>query len=97
MRLADLDNDGEPELITGKRYHAHNGNDPGAEEPVGLYYYSLKGGKPQCVTIDYGPAGESSGAGIYMWIADIDKNGWNDIIAPGKEGLYLFRNYGYSK
>ena len=97
MRLADLNNDGEPELITGKRYHAHNGKDPGAEEPVGLYYYSLKGGKPQSVTIDYGTVGDSSGSGIYMWIADIDKNGWKDIIAPGKEGLYLFRNHGYSK
>jgi hypothetical protein len=97
MRLADLNNNGKPELITGKRYHAHNGKDPGAEDPVGLYYYSLKDGKPKCVTIDYGAAGEASGAGIYMWIADIDKNGWNDIIAPGKEGLYLFRNQGYLK
>ena len=94
LRLADLDNDSHPELITGKRYHAHNGNDPGGNDPVGLYYYSLKDGKPQCVTIDYGPVGQASGTGIYMWIADVDKNGWNDIIAPGKEGLYLFHNLG---
>jgi hypothetical protein len=97
LRLADLDNDGKPELITGKRYHAHSGKDPGAEDPVGLYYYILLNGKPKGVTIDYGPVGEASGAGIYMWIADVDENGWNDIIAPGKDGLYLFKNQGPAK
>ncbi|MCF7849388.1 MAG: DUF1080 domain-containing protein [Kiritimatiellales bacterium] len=97
LRLADLDNDGAPELVTGKRYHAHSGKDPGAEDPVGLYYYTLKNGKPRGVTIDYGPAGEASGAGIYMWIADVDANGWNDIVAPGKDGLYLFKNQGAKK
>ncbi len=33
LLLADLDNDGVDELVTGKRYHAHNGHDPGGEEP----------------------------------------------------------------
>jgi hypothetical protein len=28
--------------------------------------------------------------GIYFWIADITGNGKPDIIAPGKEGLYIF-------
>ena len=28
LALADLDNDGVPELITGKRFMAHNGGDP---------------------------------------------------------------------
>jgi len=97
MRLADLDKDGQLDLITGKRYYAHGGKDPGADEPVGLYYYTLRQGRPKCVTIDYGPAGQASGAGIYMWIADVDENGWDDIIAPGKEGLYLFKNQGPAK
>lgn len=94
MALADLDNDGAPELITGKRYHAHNGNDPGAAEPVGLYYYPLAGGDLKRHEIDYGPAESASGTGIYMWVADVDGNGWNDILAPGKEGIYLFKNQG---
>jgi len=97
LRLADLDKDGRPELVTGKRYHAHNGKDPGADDPVGLYYFPLQKDSIKCVTIDYGPAGKASGAGIYMWIADIDNNGFDDIIAPGKEGLYLFKNQGRAK
>ena len=95
MQLADIDNDGELELVTGKRYRAHQGHDPGADDPIGLYYYKINGGNFERVTLDYGPAGEASGAGIYLWIADLDGNGWKDIVAPGKDGLYVFRNKGH--
>lgn len=94
MQLADIDNDGALELITGKRYRAHSGRDPGANDPVGLYYFKINDGAFRRVTIDYGAADTASGAGIYFWVADLDGNGWKDIIAPGKEGLYLFRNLG---
>jgi hypothetical protein len=94
MALADLDNDGTLELITGKRYHAHNGGDPGAAEPVGLYYYPLTGTDLKRHVIDYGPAEKASGTGIYLWVEDIDGDGRKDILAPGKEGVYLFKNKG---
>lgn len=94
MQLADVDNDGEPELVTGKRWRAHLGNDPGASDPLGLYYFNIDGGKFERITLNYGDAAVTSGSGIYMTIIDIDNNGWLDIVAPGKEGLYLFRNMG---
>ncbi len=96
MQLVDIDNDGELELVTGKRYRAHQGHDPGADDPLGLYYFKINGGEFVRHTIDYGPAGEASGAGIYLWIQDLDGNGWKDILAPGKDGLFLFRNMGRS-
>lgn len=43
MEREDLDGDGKNELITGKRYRAHNGKDPGGKEPFGLYYYRWTG------------------------------------------------------
>jgi hypothetical protein len=94
MLRADLDEDGKVELITGKRYRAHNGKDPGSDMPVGLYRYTIDGGKFTRQVIDYGAPGEHSGAGIQLYIADMDGNGWYDIIAPGKEGLFLFKNQG---
>jgi hypothetical protein len=94
LQLYDLDNDGKLELITGKRYRAHCDNDPGAADPVGLFYFRINKGQFQRVTLDYGPPAQTAGAGIYFWVADIDKNGYKDILAPGKTGLYLFKNLG---
>jgi len=94
MMLADIDNDSQVELITGKRYRAHNGNDPGSADPLGVYYFEINGSKFNRITLDYGPPSKASGVGIYFWVADITGNGFKDILAPGKEGLYLFENLG---
>jgi len=95
MMLVDIDRDGELELLTGKRYRAHCGNDPGDNDPVGIYYFKINKGEFKKYVIDYGEAGEASGVGIYFWVEDINGDGWLDIVAPGKEGLYLFENLGY--
>lgn len=97
MAFEDIDNDGDAELITGKRWRAHSGGDPGANDPVGLYYYEVNGGDFERHTFDYGPADANSGTGIYLWVSDVDGNGWKDIVAPGKEGMYLFKNLGPTK
>ncbi len=41
LALVDIDGDGVPELITGKRYRGHAGNDPGSYDPVVVYAYKL--------------------------------------------------------
>jgi hypothetical protein len=41
LALVDIDGDGIPELITGKRYRGHSGNDPGSYDPVVVYAYKL--------------------------------------------------------
>lgn len=94
LQLADLDGDGELELVTGKRYRAHNDNDPGAADPLCLYYFKIARGRFEKHQIDRGPAGEASGAGIHFAIADTNGDGRPDIVAPGKDGLYLFENLG---
>ncbi|MBN1345366.1 MAG: VCBS repeat-containing protein [Phycisphaerae bacterium] len=94
VQLHDIDNDGQLELVTGKRYRAHCGNDPGADDPVGVYYFKIDGGKFVKHVIDFGPVPKHSGVGIYFAVRDLDGNGWLDVVAPGKDGLYLFRNLG---
>jgi hypothetical protein len=91
MLLADLDNDGDKELVTGKRFHAHNGNDPGGNDPKCVYYYTFDRpqGKWQRHLISEG--GEVA-FGINTQAADIDNDGDIDIVAPGKSGLYLLEN-----
>lgn len=41
LALVDIDGDGKPELITGKRYRGHSGGDPGSYDPVVVYAYKL--------------------------------------------------------
>ena len=91
LLLGDLDGDGRKELVTGKRYRAHNGRDPGENEPRCLYYYrfdrATRNWRRHPIQ-ENGPAG----MGLSSQLADIDADGDLDIIAPGKSGLYLFEN-----
>ncbi len=41
LAMIDLDGDGQPELVTGKRYRGHSGNDPGSYDPIVVYAYRL--------------------------------------------------------
>lgn len=95
MLWADIDGDGKEELITGKRYRAHNGNDPGEHDPVGIYYFKWNGEAFTKQIISYGDYGEGKGTGLYFAIADLTGSGRKDIIVAGKDGLFVFYNHGF--
>ena len=92
LEWTDITGDGNPELVTGKRFRAHNGNDPGSNDPVGLYYFTWDAARKQFIkhVISYGPAGAGKGTGIYFAVADLRKTGRKDIIVAGKDGLVVF-------
>ncbi len=94
MEWVDIDGDGIGEIISGKRYRAHNGKDPGANDPFGLYYYKWNGESFTKNIVSYGGADQGSGTGIYFSIADLRSTGRKDIIVAGKDGLYIFFNEG---
>ena len=92
----DVDNDGQPELITGKRYYAHSGRDAGAHDDITVQYYDWI---PQTGTwtkhiISTAPAGEGPGIGLQIRVHDLDRNGWKDIIVSGKSGTHIIWNKG---
>lgn len=96
MDWVDITGDGKPELLTGKRFRAHNDNDPGANDPVGLYYFTWDRAAKQFTKHDiaYGPAGAGKGTGIYLATADLRRTGRRDIVVAGKDGLTVFFNEG---
>ena len=94
MQWLDIDGDGVCELVTGKRYRAHCGKDPGGGDDVGIYYFKWTGESFSKQIIDFGPARSATGCGIYFATADLTANALPDLIAPGKDGLYLFENLG---
>ncbi len=93
----DIDNDGEPELITGKRYYAHSGKDPGAEDPVMVVYYDLNKETLEFTqrVISKGEPGKGPGIGLQIRVADMDGDGWKDIVVPGKSGTHILWNKGF--
>ncbi len=95
MEWADLDGDGTHELVTGKRYRAHNGKDPGGNEEIGLYYFRWNGENFSKQVIDYGSYGEGKGTGVYFSVSDVNDDSRKDIIVAGKDGLTVYFNQGH--
>ncbi len=90
LAWADLDGDGAGELITGKRYFAHNGNDPGGKEmPLICYYkFDSKSRTFRKSIIEQGHVG----IGLQLGVGHFDDNQSTDIAVAGKSGTYLLLN-----
>ena len=93
LALVDLDLDGQAELVTGKRYKAHNGHDPGTDDPQCVYYYEMD---PDTAGFERREidVGHRAGIGLQTGIGDVNGDGKPDLACPAKSGLFLFVNLG---
>lgn len=89
--LADLNDDGSPELITGKRIRGHGERDPGSLDPIEVYWYEIDTGSGQfkANVLAYNAL---IGTGMNINVVDIDRDTDPDIIMSGKSGLYILEN-----
>jgi hypothetical protein len=99
LALVDIDGDGVPELITGKRYRGHSGGDPGSYDPIVVYAYKLPS-KEQFVEGKSDPVftrfslsvNGTASAGTQFVAADFDHDGDIDIASAGKLGVHILEN-----
>ncbi len=89
--MADLNGDGRKEYITGKRFLAHHGRDPGDADAAYLLWFDLTPGNQPYWTehvID-----NDSGSGLNIVVQDMNKDRKPDIVIANKNGVFLFENF----
>jgi len=88
LAFKDINGDGHPDLISGKRYLAHPSGDPGTLDPSVLYWYEFVPGKnPQWIPhlVD-----DDSGIGNNFEVQDINNDKLLDIVISNKKGVFFF-------
>ena len=88
LAIKDINGDGNVDFVTGKRYFAHNGKDPGEFEPAVIYWFEYKPGKtPAWVRHEID---NDSGLGLHVTVEDINDDGLPDIVTGNKKGVRIF-------
>lgn len=86
--LTDLNGDGHPDLITGMRYFAHLGKDPGEQNDPLLVWFEFKpGSEPVWIMHEID---RDSGVGLNNVVEDITADGKKDILIANKKGVFFF-------
>jgi hypothetical protein len=96
LLLADIDGDGQPELITGKRYRGHSGHDAGSFDPLVVYYYKINRKTGEFTRYPISVNG-TAGVGTQIIAEDLDGDGDIDLATAGKTGVHFFENLTINK
>jgi FG-GAP-like repeat len=92
LSLVDMNGDGLPDIVTGKRFWAHGpAGDVEPNAPAVLYWFELRreGGKATFIPhlID-----DDSGVGTQVTTVDLNGDHRPDVIVANKKGIYVHLN-----
>ena len=90
VAVADFNGDELMDFVTGKRFWAHNGPDPGSYEPAVLCWFEQKreNGRPKWIRHEIDV---DSDIGLHFEMVDLDRDGLLDVVISNKRGVYYFQ------
>ena len=90
LDLADVDGDGLPDVVTGKRWWSHgpDGDPQKGSKPV-VEWFQLVRNKDK--SVDFVPrlADDGSGVGVFLTTGDVDGDGLRDVVIGNKLGAFV--------
>ena len=92
MTLADMNGDGLPDVVTGKRYWAHGpAGDVEPDAPAVLYWFELKRGRSGVEFVPH-QIDDNSGVGTQVSAVDLNGDQKPDVIVGNKKGIFVHMN-----
>lgn len=88
VELKDIDGDGLKDIVTGKRWHAHFGKDPGNNQEPALYWFRLVRSQGKAKFIPY-LIDRNSGVGVDVLVEDLNGDSRLDVVTASKKGVSI--------
>lgn len=87
VHFKDIDGDGRPDLITGKRWWSHGRSEPGSDGPAATYWLRNTKGADGIAQFTPMLIDDDCGVGTQFEVADINGDGLLDVIVSNKKGV----------
>ncbi len=87
--LTDIDGDGLPDLVTGKRWWSHGRSEPGSSWNAAIYWFKTTRHADKALQLMPHLIDDDSGIGTQFVVDDVNGDGLKDIVTSNKKGVFI--------